>query len=83
MIDLNYLGHKLIIFRKDTYKKQIKSTDGDYKCTRCGVTISYMADIDMQLYVLINNKSLYGTFENKLVKLILTCDEMIIKQIIE
>lgn len=67
MIDLNYLGH-------DLYKSQNVDTDGFFLCKKCTVKIDYLEGA--------RREYLYCSEDEKYTPN-MTCDEFVIKSIIE
>lgn len=75
MINLNHLGHKLIKCYK--FKNNI---NGDYVCDNCGLIINYLGGADESDGFGMK----YAIYKNRnWVKPTLTCEEEIIKNIIE
>ena len=69
-MDLNYLGHEVVLYTKH-YK------NGDYKCSKCGIVLYY--NTNDRTYFIVNDSEddEVGPMCN------ITCDEQIIKNIIE
>lgn len=67
MINKNYLNHNFIEMKRNN----------DYICSKCKIMIWYYEGLKTQYWMLFNNTVSAGILLN------LTCNEMIIKNIIE
>lgn len=75
VIDFNYLGHS---FEHYKFQQQLEASTyaSDYKCNKCGVIIECSNHIKWQ-YIMLLSYTARGT------ELKLSCEEFIIKSIIE